>query len=238
MIGEKPRPFYLRDLEGLHARAFGVLAGPGGGKTRTIAELHGVDGAMFTIDPVGELARQVDRLFPDDVQVWHVPPDYTSAELDWLADQLKGGRKVCAVVARPYTMAPGFADAAIAALVEAKVRELVLVVDEIQRVTPQSQAHFSYETLAAWEMGRNWSWGRFGTSQRPADVDKRVLERCDTLLLGRIQGARDAAAVDKLLELNVPDSDERDAIVRSLLHLEPGQFVLRSPAHPPKENTE
>lgn len=232
-------------LPGLNARAIALTAARGAGKTRALREFMKAEGAVFAIDPAGELGR----LCEDDpnVEVVEVPSDFRNAALevkpgvqkpflDWLVARMRAGRKVVCVVTEDRAQAPQFADAAVEALRRAHVRNLLLIGEEAQRFVGQSRGEQSDNFVMAVELGRNWGWGVIVASQRPASIDKEVLARCDTLLLGRVQHPRDVAACREMLELNIQDPATLEATLRAFLDLPAGHFILREPAHLPTVN--
>lgn len=238
----EPRALDVWALDGLNARAIGLLAGPGGGKTRAEAEFFHADGVgVVAFDPAGELARLVGDTHPEAFVI-QVPPGWQTAKigkeplLAWLARTMKAKGKVVFDLQSLYAGASEFIDPCLTMLHREGVRDLVCIFEECQLYLGEGRAGFSWEACRAVEIGRNWRWGRIIATQRPADVTKRVLERCDTLLLGRIQGYRDAEAVDSLLRLNIESKSERDAVLRGMRDLAAGNFVLRAPANPPGVN--
>lgn len=238
----QPAPLSLEDLPGMNARAFGLLAGPGGGKTTALAALVFARGvrSVVAVDPAGELSRLVE----DDARcvVVTVPADWREARvgdalvIPWVVGQARGGARVVVDLSGAYRSAPEFVDALAEALIQARPPDLLLIVEECQRFLGQSREGLSPALLAAWEMGRNWRWGRVLATQRPASVSKEALARCDTLLLGRMQQSHDVAAVRDLLSLNIPDAKEREEVLRAMFHFSPGEFILREPETPPGVN--
>lgn len=236
-LSNPPRVVRLGELQSLNARVIALLAGRGGGKTRAEAELMTAPGLAFcAIDPAGELGRLLAS--SPDVDVLEVPRNWKMRPtfIPNLIGRLRAGGKVCLVASKMYREVPELVEAVVEAIWLQEVRNCVLVLEEVQRYAGQNRAGNSDAVRAAVEMGRNWACGVILATQRPASVDKEVLERADTLLLGRIQGARDADAVDDLLRMNVPNAAERASIIRAMLNLAPGTFIMRTPEHPPTVN--
>lgn len=230
-------------MKNLNARAIGFLAGPGAGKTTALEQFfYGAHGlGVLGVDPGGELARRLEEV--EGVTVVRLPVDYASRMvpgtkltiLAWIVAEVKRGGKVCVDTSELWGSTTEAVEDIVGALWQSGARNLLLILEECQEYLGQS-ASCSQAVLRAFAIGRNKAWGRILATQRPADVDKRALERCDTLFLGRIQGYRDAAAVDGLLRVNLAGQAERQAIIHQMANLETGQFLLREPAHPPGVN--
>lgn len=230
----------IRSLPNLNARAFGVVAGPGGGKTTLLEQFFRVPGVgVLAFDPAGELARRVEN----EAAVIRVPLDYATREAggsgltipEYVAKEMRKKAKICLDFQDWWDSIVEPVDAITRAVYLAGAKDLLLLCEECHEYIPQD-GPMSKGVAKAFAAGRNWRWGRIAASQRPAEVNKKCLERCDTLFLGRLQGSRDALAVENLLDMNIRDKREREEVVRSMLNLDTGCFILREPRHVPTVN--
>lgn len=101
-----------------------------------------------------------------------------------------------------------------------------------QRVGPSDgKVYAEIEKLA--RMGGNASLGYTLINQRPEEVNKAVLELCDTLFLHRQKGRHSLTALSKWLD--VASTKNADKVMSSLPSLEPGQcWVWSSGSHTPE----
>lgn len=81
-----------------------------------------------------------------------------------------------------------------------KIKNYVLIIDEIQELTPQLRGHYSQETERIIRVGRN-----FGikpvifSSQRPQTVSKQVLALSDVFIIKKIDYYRDANVLGEIV---------------------------------------
>lgn len=89
-----------------------------------------------------------------------------------------------------------------------------------QRITPgMQQVYGEIEQLG--RMGRNASLGFTLINQRAEEVNKAVLENCDTLFLHRQKGRHSLTALSKWLD--IADATNRQEVIKSLATLPQGQ---------------
>lgn len=238
-----PRELNLSELPGLDARAVAFLAGPGGGKTTGLREFFNVRGmGVLGIDPAGELARRLEA--DPHVDVLHVPKNHEGARIgpartplaDWVVGRLRDGGRVCVDLSRCYKDVAGITEGIVSAAWDGRVRRVLYVFEEAQRYMGQGTGKESDACYAVYEMGRNLECGRIAATQRPAELNKRVLARCDTWFLGRVSHPRDVDAYDEALELSIPARAERQAVLREMMNLQAGHFLLRTLGHLPTVN--
>lgn len=224
---------------------FGILAKRGSGKTYAagvlVEEMLGAGLPVVVVDPLGVwwgLRASADGKGPGEPVVIFggdhadVPLADTSGEL--LADVVVAERipAVLDLSGLSKAGARRFMTDFAERLYRLNRDPLHLVVDEADAFAPQRAQHGTERLLGAMEdlvrRGRARGIGVTMITQRPAVLNKDVLTQIEALIVLRMTGPRDVAAIDEWVRLHA-DEDEAREVKASLPSLPIGTAWLWSP---------
>ncbi|HWH07978.1 MAG TPA: ATP-binding protein [Candidatus Thermoplasmatota archaeon] len=213
-------------IEGLdRGRVVGVLGMPGVGKTEDAAQIVARSNlAVLALDPVGVLSQKLEGA---DVYLVHVPRQFNlAATWDWTRDKLYGGEKVVWDLKEWRTAEiQKLADAMVPKL--KTLRNCVVVVDEVQKITPDFSADMGRGApdFKDWlTVRRNQGVSFVWTSQRPAFVSMTVRGLTDAWLVHRLFYANDREVIKNLLKAQ-PDVDV-DELESRMQNFQPGDVAF------------